>query len=83
MLSCLHLVYSPLLEVVKERDLAGYVKICLQNMPALTDVPDDITQVKLELLRKTIATTLFQNDGKTWVYFVLLSGEKWNGVVWL
>lgn len=65
MLSCLHLVYSPLLEVVKERDLAEYVKICLQNMQAAADVPEDISKVKLELLRKTVATTLFENDGKT------------------
>ena len=63
-MSCLHLTYSPLLEELKEEEVAGLLKICLNNMPAVTSVPEDITQVKLELLRKTVDTRLFACDGK-------------------
>ncbi|XP_052285547.1 dedicator of cytokinesis protein 3-like isoform X2 [Dreissena polymorpha] len=61
-LTYLHAVYTPLLEVLKEREVSQLVNEALQRMPPVTSLPDDITKVKLELLRRTVSTRLFKCD---------------------
>ncbi|XP_052779657.1 dedicator of cytokinesis protein 4-like isoform X2 [Mya arenaria] len=61
-LSHLHLMYDPLLEVLGDGELAGLINLALQHMPPVNALPDEITKVKLELLRRTVATRLFSCD---------------------
>ncbi|XP_060568206.1 dedicator of cytokinesis protein 4-like isoform X4 [Ruditapes philippinarum] len=58
----LHLVYSPLMETLPDKDMAQFLQRTLEHMPDVTDVPEDITRAKIELLQRTIATKLFCSD---------------------
>lgn len=59
----LHLVYEPLLQELTDKDMAEFLKLTLEHMPDVKELPNDITRAKIELLQKTIATKLFCSDG--------------------
>ena len=56
--------YSPLLLLFPEKDLMELLDICLNNMPPMKDLPEDVTLLKLDLLKKTVNSPLFTKDGK-------------------
>ncbi|KAL4226980.1 Dedicator of cytokinesis protein 3 [Mactra antiquata] len=63
LLGHLHLIYSPLMTVMSDKDVADLLTMCLELMPDITKkMPEDIIRVKIELLRKTVDTHLFQSD---------------------
>jgi len=63
LLHCLHLCYSPLLEILREKDMVGLVKVCLENMPSMDKLPEEITKAKLTFLRRSVETAIFKCDG--------------------
>jgi hypothetical protein len=51
------------METLPDKDMAQFLQRTLEHMPDVTDVPEDITRAKIELLQRTIATKLFCSDG--------------------
>ncbi|KAL3852348.1 hypothetical protein ACJMK2_016003, partial [Sinanodonta woodiana] len=62
LLGNLHTVYDPLLQVISEKNLTDFIQLALQNMPKASEIPEDLTKAKLELLQRTVASKVFQTD---------------------
>ena len=52
------------MNVLAHADIANFIKLALYRMPAATEIQGDLTQAKIELLRRTVDTPLFSAQGK-------------------
>ena len=64
LLGSLHKVYDPLMKVLPHSDIANLIDLALYRMPSASEIQLDLTQAKLDLLRKTVETPLFSTQGK-------------------
>ena len=64
LLQSLHKAIDPLMRVLIHSDIANLIELALYRMPTATQIQRDLTQAKLELLRKIVDTPLFSGQGK-------------------
>lgn len=63
LLSNLHKVYVSLRNVLSLKDLAEEVELVIKSMPRSKDLPEDIQRNKLDFIKETVNSDLFQADG--------------------